>query len=83
MEVLQSIMDFINNSLATQTLLIGGVVEVLLRVFKTKKPVGIAHTIVGFLRMSMTVALKVIEVLGSIVEFLDEIFPQRIKPEDE
>lgn len=70
--MLVSIANFVSQSLPSQVTIAGIVVEAILRMVKTDKPMSIAHGVSG--------ALAQIAIISKgIADFLDKIFPQSLK----
>lgn len=72
MELIQSIIDFINNNLMTVAASIAFVLEFLMRIIKTEKPKSILLAIAAF--CSLVGAL-----FSKLAEFLNKIIPQNLK----
>ena len=75
MEFLDKIMEFLG-SIEGMTATIAVVVEFILHLFKTKKPVGIVHAVVGALNIVAAILLKVAKIL-------DKVIPQNLELESE
>lgn len=73
MEFLQKLIDMVTNFMTTGVFAaVAMIVEMLLRVIKTDKPVGILHFVSGLFK-------KVAELMMALASLLDKILPQRIK----
>ena len=70
--MLLSIANFVSQSLPSQVTIAGIIVEAILRLVKTDKPMSIAHGISAALAQIATIA-------KGIADFLDKVFPQAIK----
>ena len=70
--MLVTIANFVSQSLPSQVTIASIIVEALLRLTKTDKPLSIAHGIAA----GMT---QVATIMGGIASFLDKIFPQSLK----
>ena len=71
--MLMQVAMFIQNSLPSQYTICAIVVEAVLRLVKTDKPLSIAHGIAQGLNYVAIIAI-------GVANFLDKVFPQNLNP---
>jgi hypothetical protein len=73
MEFIQKMIDVVTHFMSTGAFAaLAMIIEMLLRVIKTDKPVGILHMISGLFK-------KVGELMMVVASLLDKVLPQRLK----
>ena len=79
---LNGILDQIANNIpssGTTIMIIAAVLEGILRLWKSDKPLSILHVVASSLRMIIAIGNKIINIVTKIADLLDKVLPQRIK----
>jgi len=79
MELLNQIIEFIQNNLMAQAAILGGVLDFIMRLLKTEKPMSLLYVVRGAIEMGVAFIMKVADLGKAIIAFLDKLLPQRLK----
>lgn len=77
MQILDQILAIIGSAEA-QAAVIALVVEFVLRVVKTKKPLSILWIGVGFVKVGASAAAKAAQILEKVAGLADKVLPQKL-----
>jgi hypothetical protein len=71
MELLDSVISFVEGHLMASSAIVATVLEFLFRLLPTKKPLGILHLVSAILK-------KCAELMMKVASFLDKVLPQNV-----
>ena len=79
MDLLNSILDFVQNHLPVAAGGLAVALEIVMRVLKTEKPKSLLLAAKAALEVAAVIVVKIGQVLSGLSSFLDKIIPQNLK----
>ena len=78
LNLLDQAIQFISGHSAVVLMVLGGIIDMAMRLFKTEKPRSLLYAVKGFIKIAAAVVVKIAEFLNAIVDFLDKLLPQNV-----